>query len=158
MVKAGLMRDRVTFQRLTEGAVDDYGNVYSGWSNLTTRAADLREQKGRERINAGVAPLDLAAIGSLTFAKPDRDLFPCLALAEAAMQADGDAPCVLNAANEIAVDAFLNQRMGFTDIAKVVEQTMNTFDFFEPDTLAAVQESDARARRTALSMVKKIEL
>ena len=54
MVKAGLMRDRVTFQRLTEGAVDDYGNVYSGWSDLTTRAADLREQKGRERINAGV--------------------------------------------------------------------------------------------------------
>ena len=56
------------------------------------------------------------------------------------------------------MDAFLNQRLGFTDIAKVVEQTLNTFDFFEPDTLTAVQESDARARRTALSMVKKLEL
>ena len=53
MVKAGLMRERVTFQRLTEGAADDYGNVYSGWSDLTTRSADLREQKGRERINGG---------------------------------------------------------------------------------------------------------
>lgn len=53
MVKAGLMRDRVVFQRLSEGAVDDYGNVYSGWANLATRSADLREQKGRERISGG---------------------------------------------------------------------------------------------------------
>lgn len=53
MVKAGLLRERVTFQRLTEGAVDDYGNVYSGWSDLATRSADLREQKGRERITGG---------------------------------------------------------------------------------------------------------
>ena len=53
MVKAGLMRDRVVFQRLSEGAADDYGNVYSGWASLATRSADLREQKGRERINGG---------------------------------------------------------------------------------------------------------
>lgn len=54
MVKAGLMRERIVFQRLTEGAVDDYGNVYSGWTDLAFRSGDLREQKGRERINAGV--------------------------------------------------------------------------------------------------------
>lgn len=54
MVKAGLMRERAVFQRLTEGASDEYGNVYSGWSDLATRSADLREQKGRERINGGV--------------------------------------------------------------------------------------------------------
>ena len=65
---------------------------------------------------------------------------------------------MVNAANEIAVDAFLKQRLCFTNITKVVEQTLNSFDFFEPDTLAAVQESDARARRTALSMVKQLEL
>ena len=59
MVKAGLFRDRVTFQRLSEGDVDAYGNVYSGWENLATRSADLREQKGRERINGG-ALLDQA--------------------------------------------------------------------------------------------------
>lgn len=53
MPKAGLLRERVTFQRLTEGAVDDCGNVYSGWSDLATRSADLREQKGRERITGG---------------------------------------------------------------------------------------------------------
>jgi len=53
MVKAGLMRDRVVFQRLSEGAADDYGNVYSGWSDLAFRSGDLREQKGRERITGG---------------------------------------------------------------------------------------------------------
>lgn len=53
MVKAGLFRDRVTFERLTSGAVDDYGNVYDGWSTLATRSADLREQKGKEKISGG---------------------------------------------------------------------------------------------------------
>lgn len=53
MVKSGLMRERITFQRMAEGAVDDYGNVYSGWSNLTIRYGDLREQKGKERIEGG---------------------------------------------------------------------------------------------------------
>jgi head-tail adaptor len=53
MVKAGLFRDRVTFQRLSSGAVDDYGNVYNGWSDLTTRSGDLREQKGKEAISGG---------------------------------------------------------------------------------------------------------
>lgn len=59
MVNSGLFRDRVTFQRLSAGAVDAYGNVYSGWADLATRSADLREQKGRERINGG-ALLDQA--------------------------------------------------------------------------------------------------
>ena len=53
MVKAGLMRERVTFQRMAEGAVDDYGNVYSDWSDLVTRYGDLHEQKGKEQITGG---------------------------------------------------------------------------------------------------------
>lgn len=53
MVKAGLMRDRVTFQRMAEGSVDAYGNVYSGWSDLATRSGDIREQKGKEKISGG---------------------------------------------------------------------------------------------------------
>ncbi len=53
MVKAGLMRERITFQRMAEGAVDAYGNVYSDWSNLATRYGDLREQKGKEQITGG---------------------------------------------------------------------------------------------------------
>jgi 1-deoxy-D-xylulose-5-phosphate reductoisomerase len=111
-----------------------------------------------QRISSNVPDLDLAEIAQLTFEKPNLEAFPCLKLAYQAAETAGVAPAVLNAANEIAVDAFLNQRIGFTDIAMVVEQTLNTFDFFEPDTLAAVQESDACARRTAQSIVKTIEL
>ena len=54
MFKAGLLRDRVEFQRLSSGAVDDYGNVYSGWSTLVTRSADILEQRGKEKISGGV--------------------------------------------------------------------------------------------------------
>lgn len=53
MVKAGLYREKATFQRLSEGSVDDYGNVYSGWANLGTRAADMRERTGKEKIEGG---------------------------------------------------------------------------------------------------------
>ena len=54
MVRAGLLRERVVFQRLSEGTVDDYGNVYTGWAALASRSADLREQKGKEKISGGV--------------------------------------------------------------------------------------------------------
>ena len=77
-----------------------------------------------ERIDAGVAALDLAAIGQLTFAQPDRELFPCLALAEAAMRAGGLAPTVLNGANEEAVAAFLDGRLGFLQIGSLVGDVM----------------------------------
>ena len=134
------------------------GSVIAQLGNPDMRTPIAHGLAWPQRINSNVPDLDLAEISQLTFEQPNLEAFPCLKLAYQAAEAGGDAPAVLNAANEIAVDAFLNQRMGFTDIAKVVEQTMNTFDFFEPDTLAAVQESDARARRTALSMVKQLEL
>ena len=134
------------------------GSVIAQLGNPDMRTPIAHGLAWPQRISSNVPDLDLAEISQLTFEQPNLEAFPCLKLAYQAAEAAGDAPAVLNAANEIAVDAFLNQRMGFTDIAKVVEQTLNTFDFFEPDTLAAVQESDARARRTALSMVKKLEL
>jgi 1-deoxy-D-xylulose-5-phosphate reductoisomerase len=134
------------------------GSVLAQLGNPDMRTPIAHGLAWPERISSNVPDLDLAEIAQLTFEQPDLEAFPCLKLAYHAAEVAGDAPAVLNAANEIAVDAFLNQRLGFTDIAKVVEQTLNTFDFFEPDTLAAVQESDARARRTALSMVKQLEL
>jgi 1-deoxy-D-xylulose-5-phosphate reductoisomerase len=134
------------------------GSVIAQLGNPDMRTPIAHGLAWPQRISSNVPALDLAEISQLTFEQLNLEAFPCLKLAYQAAEAGGDAPAVLNAANEIAVDAFLNQRMGFTDIAKVVEQTMNTFDFFEPDTLAAVQESDARARRTALSMVKQLEL
>jgi 1-deoxy-D-xylulose-5-phosphate reductoisomerase len=134
------------------------GSVIAQLGNPDMRTPIAHGLAWPQRISSNVPDLDLAKIATLTFEQPDLEAFPCLKLAYQAAEVAGDAPAVLNAANEIAVDAFLNHRIGFTDIAKVVEQTMNTFDFFEPDTLAAVQESDARARRTALLMVKQLEL
>lgn len=134
------------------------GSVLAQLGNPDMRTPIAHGLAWPQRISSSVADLDLAEIAKLTFEQPDLERFPCLKLAYQAAEAVGDAPAVLNAANEIAVDAFLNQRIGFTDIAKVVDQTLNTFDFFEPDSLAAVQESDARARRTAISMVKQLEL
>jgi 1-deoxy-D-xylulose-5-phosphate reductoisomerase len=80
-----------------------------------------------ERGAAIVKRLDLAATGELTFAKPDFRRFPCLALAREAASAGGGMPAVLNAADEVAVDAFTGGRIGFTQLAKVVERTMRAF-------------------------------
>jgi 1-deoxy-D-xylulose-5-phosphate reductoisomerase len=76
------------------------------------------------RCESGVPPLDLAQTGSLTFEKPDVSVFTCLSLAKDALRHGGGMPVVLNAANEIAVDAFLNARIGFADIARFVEKAM----------------------------------
>ncbi len=134
------------------------GSVLAQLGNPDMRTPIAHGLAWPQRISSNVPDLDLAEIAQLTFEQPDLEAFPCLKLAYQAAEIAGDAPAVLNAANEIAVDAFLKQRLSFTNIAKVVEQTLNSFDFFEPDTLAAVQESDARARRTALSMAKQLEL
>ena len=77
-----------------------------------------------ERIDSGVAPLSLAAIGRLDFEAPDLQRFPCLRLAHEALRAGGAAPCVLNAANEVAVTAFLERSLRFTDIALVAEAAL----------------------------------
>ena len=102
-----------------------------------------------ERIETGAAPLDLAAQGRLDFEAADRDRFPCLALAEAAMQAGGLAPTVLNAANEEAVAAFLDGRIGFADIAGVVDACLNTADSAAENAAAAALEAVFEADRAA---------
>jgi 1-deoxy-D-xylulose-5-phosphate reductoisomerase len=106
-----------------------------------------------ERKPTGVRPLDLAEIGTLTFEKPDRVRFRCLAVAEAALARGEGATCVLNAANEIAVEAFLAGRLGFLDIAAVVEETLSLAEghglYVEPGSLAAAHELDGEARRLA---------
>ena len=77
-----------------------------------------------KRCESGVLPLDLAGVGSLTFEKPDVSVFKCLSLAKDALRHGGGMPIVLNAANELAVDAFLKGRIGFADIARFVENAM----------------------------------
>lgn len=106
-----------------------------------------------ERRPAPVAPLDLVALGTLTFEAPDRTRFPCLALAEAALRDGAGAPCVLNAANEIAVEAFLDRRIGFLDIAAVVAETLSRASragmMREPAALDEAYALDSEGRRLA---------
>jgi 1-deoxy-D-xylulose-5-phosphate reductoisomerase len=105
-----------------------------------------------------VRPLDLAALGTLTFEAPDRGRFPCLALAEAAMRRGAGAPCVLNAANEVAVDAFLAGRLSFPGIAAVVEDTLSRAEragmMREPASLDDAVSLDGAARRCAAELTQ----
>jgi 1-deoxy-D-xylulose-5-phosphate reductoisomerase len=107
-----------------------------------------------ERIDAGVAPLDLFQIAQLNFEAPDTVRFPCLALAFDALRMGGAATAVLNAANEVAVEAFLNGRLGFTEIPRInadaVRQVSSDFDADSLDSLIA---ADAAARRVAEGLV-----
>ncbi len=108
-----------------------------------------------ERIATPAARLDLAAIANLSFEKPDLERFPCLALAWAAMRAGGSAPCILNAANEIAVAAFIAGQAGFLDIDAIVAETLNMVASGPVAALEEVMAIDAAARRTARALVAK---
>jgi 1-deoxy-D-xylulose-5-phosphate reductoisomerase len=108
-----------------------------------------------QRMETPLAPLDLAAIGELTFFPPDEDRFPATRLAREAIAAGGSAPAILNAANEVAVAAFLAGQIRFTRIAAVVEETLQrSNDAPRPVTLDEVLAVDQSARRHALSLLE----
>lgn len=108
-----------------------------------------------ERIDSGVGELDFGALSALTFQKPDFDRFPCLKLAYQAMNAGGAAPCVLNAANEVAVAAFLDKRIKFTDIAQVVAHCLAQ-DFSDGHhDIESLLAQDAQTRRQAEVFIGK---
>lgn len=108
-----------------------------------------------ERIDSGVGELDFGALSALTFQKPDFDRFPCLKLAYQAMNAGGAAPCVLNAANEVAVAAFLDKRIKFTDIAKVIVHCLAQ-DFSDGrHDIEGLLAQDAQTRRQAEAFIGK---
>ncbi len=104
------------------------------------------------RIETHAKKLDLASIGSLTFENPDLDRFPCLALAQDALKQGGAAPAVLNAANEIAVAAFLAENIGFNDISSVVSQTLSRLDMKAPQSIANLLDIDSESRNVALGI------
>jgi len=101
------------------------------------------------RIDSGVGTLDLATHGRLDFEPPDLATFPCLRLAREALDAGGTAPAMLNAANEVAVSAFLQGRIGFLSIAALVEDTLAAIPPEPARSLAMLADADARARRHA---------
>src|SRR5688500_14157369 len=107
------------------------------------------------RIASGVALLDLAVHGRLDFEQPDLDAFPCLALAFGALEAGGSAPAVLNAANEVAVSAFLQRRIAFLSIAEVVEAALARVDDTD-GSRDALLAADAQARRDAEQAVMRL--
>jgi len=110
-----------------------------------------------DRVELPVAPLDLAQLGSLTFEQPDTDTFACLRLAREAGEAGGTAPCILNAANEVAVHAFLNGRLRFHEIAAVIEHTLETIPAGRIHAFQTLYAADRDARATAAELVEQAE-
>jgi 1-deoxy-D-xylulose-5-phosphate reductoisomerase len=108
-----------------------------------------------DRWQAPVEPLDLAALGTLEFAEPDLDAFPALGLAIAAGRAGGTAPAILNAANEVAVAAFLAGQCAFTDIDMTVEATLEATTPGPASSLEHVEAADAEARRVARGLLER---
>lgn len=133
------------------------GSVLAQLGNPDMRTPIAHALAWPDRIASGVANLNLFDVARLDFEQPDMESFPCLQLAFNAAAAGGDAPAILNAANEIAVQAFLDRRIGFTQIAQVVDNSLQSLVFSEPDTLGAVQESDQKARLHSMAYITQIE-
>jgi 1-deoxy-D-xylulose-5-phosphate reductoisomerase len=125
------------------------GSVMAQLSNPDMRVPIAHALAFPERIESGALPLDLAAIGQLSFERPDAQRFPCLALAYAALREGGTAPAVLSAANEVAVSAFLEGKLRYTAIPQVIEQALRHAPVMQADSVDAVLEADRSARRIA---------
>jgi 1-deoxy-D-xylulose-5-phosphate reductoisomerase len=129
------------------------GSVLAQLGNPDMRTPIAHALAFPDRVDSGVAQLDLAQIAQLSFEKPDYTRFPCLALAMKALAEGGVASAALNAANEIAVEAFLTRRIGFMAIAQVVDAVLNALPNREASSLADVVDADAAARRAAHAFI-----
>ena len=129
------------------------GSVIAQLSNPDMRVPIAHALGYPERIESGARPLDLTALKSLSFERPDERRFPCLALAYRALRTGGTAPAVLNAANEVAVESFLAGRLPFTDIAVVIGDTLQAVAARQTDDLASVLSADKEARRWAAARI-----
>lgn len=125
------------------------GSVLAQLGNPDMRTPIAHAMAWPQRVDSGVAPLDLFAIARLDFEAPDEQRFPCLRLARQAAEAGDSAPAMLNAANEIAVAAFLERRIRYPQIARMIEDVLNQEPVVALDTLDTVFAADARARDLA---------
>ena len=130
------------------------GSVLAQLGNPDMRTPIAHALAYPERIESGVAQIDLTAIAQLCFERPDFDRFPCLKLAYDALQAGGTAPAILNAANEVAVDAFLNREIGFRMIDQLIARVMNTLPHREATNIDDVLAQDRCARELAYSYIQ----
>ena len=132
------------------------GSVLAQMGNPDMRTPIAHALAFPERMASGVAPIDLPKIGQLIFEQPDFERFPCLRLAYDALAAGGSAPTILNAANEIAVQAFLDGRMGFRLIDRLIARVMDKLTHEAADSIAAVMDKDAAARRLANELINEL--
>ncbi|TDV20903.1 1-deoxy-D-xylulose-5-phosphate reductoisomerase [Paraburkholderia caballeronis] len=132
------------------------GSVLAQLGNPDMRTPIAHALAFPDRVDSGVAQLDLAQIATLSFEKPDYQRFPCLALAMKALAAGGIASASLNAANEVAVDAFLNRRIGFMAIAQTVETVLDRLANRSAASLDDVLDADALARRAAQTIIDSL--
>jgi 1-deoxy-D-xylulose-5-phosphate reductoisomerase len=109
-----------------------------------------------KRIDAGVAPLDLFKIARLDFTAPDFARFPCLSLAYRALAAGGTAPALMNAANEVAVDAFLGKRIRFLDIPRLIGDVLDKLTCVNVNALEDVLQADTQARIAAQEWISRL--
>jgi len=129
------------------------GSLIAQLSNPDMRVPIAHALGYPERIDSGARPLDLTMMRNLSFERPDEQRFPCLRLAYAALRAGGTAPAVLNAANEIAVEAFLGGRLPFTGIARIIAETLDAVPARPAEELASVIAADAQSRSWAAARV-----
>jgi 1-deoxy-D-xylulose-5-phosphate reductoisomerase len=134
------------------------GSVLAQLGNPDMRTPIAHALAWPERIDSGVASLDLCQIARLDFSAPDFVRFPCLALAYEALRSGGNRPAVLNAANEVAVEAFLDRRIAYLAIADVVRSTLNQVQDFAVPDLETVNAADSLARQAAGKAVALMEL
>jgi 1-deoxy-D-xylulose-5-phosphate reductoisomerase len=132
------------------------GTVLAQMGNPDMRVPIAYSLAWPERFDSGVAPLDIFQVARMDFEEPNLQRFPCLRLAYQAIHAGGIMPTVLNAANEIAVEAFLNEQLRFTDIAVIIENTMTKFTAKAADTLELVLAADAEARVVAKQLITEL--
>jgi 1-deoxy-D-xylulose-5-phosphate reductoisomerase len=125
------------------------GSVLAQLGNPDMRTPISHALAWPERIDSGVAPLDLFAVARLDFQAPDETRFPCLQLARSAAQAGGSAPALLNAANEVAVEAFLKRRIRFPEIADIIDAVLNLAPVVAVEGLDDVFLADGQARQFA---------
>ncbi len=132
------------------------GSMLAQLGNPDMRTALACGLSWPERIDSGVTPLDLVAMARFDFEKPDLQAFPCLGLAYAALQAGGTAPAILNAANEVAVAAFLAGRLPFLGIPALIERTLDALPVEPVGSMDVLMACDDRARRKAEELLMEM--
>ena len=132
------------------------GSVLAQMGNPDMRTPIAHALAWPERIESGVSSLDLFEVARLDFEAPDRQRFPCLSLAYQAIEQGGTAPAILNAANEIAVAAFLDRRVGFMAIPKIIETALSTIPAIEPQSLDELLDVDAQTRIMAEQQISTL--